>query len=390
MVRSHEYFHSIVSCSPHLEHLTIICCTFYLPREFSSIIITAVYIPTQVDSGLASSKLHDALSVCINKHPDAAFIVGGDFNKANLRQVMPNFYQHISCATRGSNTLDHCYSQFKDGYKARSLPAFGKSDHAAIYLTPEYKQRIVQEPPVQKVVRRWSSHSESMLQVALDCGVNWDMFRANSSDVSEFTDVALSFVNMLNEEATETRTIRTFSNQKPWVDRSIRTAVNARTATYKAGLSSGDMSNYKASCNALRRSVRAAKLRYRERVESHFQINDSRHLWQGLKTICAFGSKSSTEVRADPLVADELNSFYAHFETNCCSATLPFSMSGRSGQVSDDNITTVSENEVQKGLKQVNVRKAPGPDGVSGCVLRSLISSPVCLHASSMSHLLLL
>ncbi len=40
----------------------------------------------------------------------------------------------------------------------------------------------------------WSSHSEAKLQAALD-DVNWDMFRASSSDVSEFTDVALSFVN---------------------------------------------------------------------------------------------------------------------------------------------------------------------------------------------------
>ncbi len=31
----------------------------------------------------------------------------------------------------------------------------------------------------------------------------------------------------------------------------------------------------RASCYALRRAVRAAKLRYRERIESHFQLNDS-------------------------------------------------------------------------------------------------------------------
>ncbi len=37
----------------------------------------------------------------------------------------------------------------------------------------------------------------------------------SSSDVSEFTEVALSFVNTLTEQATETVTIKTFSNQKP-------------------------------------------------------------------------------------------------------------------------------------------------------------------------------
>ncbi len=60
-----------------------------------------------------------------------------------------------------------------------------------------------------------------------------------SSDFSEFTDVALSFVNTLTEQATETLTIRTFSNQKPWVDRTIRDAVNQCTAAYNARSSVG-------------------------------------------------------------------------------------------------------------------------------------------------------
>ncbi len=115
---------------------------------------------------------------------------------------------------------------------------------------PEYKQRIVQESPGEREVTRWSSHSEAMLQASLD-DVDWDMFRASSADVSEFTDVALSFVNMLTDQATETVTIRTFSNQKPWVDRTIRAVVNQRTAAYNAGLLSGNMSDYKASCYAL-------------------------------------------------------------------------------------------------------------------------------------------
>ncbi len=78
------------------------------------------------------------------------------------------------------------------------LPLQDESLYAAVFLTPEYKQRIAHEPPVEREVMRWSSHSEAMLQAALD-DVDWDMFRASSSDVSEFMDVALTFVNTLNE-----------------------------------------------------------------------------------------------------------------------------------------------------------------------------------------------
>ncbi len=195
------------------------------------------------------------------------------------------------------------------------------------------------------------------------------MFRASSSDFSEFTDVAVSFIKTLTEQATETVKIRTFSNQKPWVDRTIRDAVNHRTAAYNAGILSGNMSEYKTSCYTLRRAVRAAKRWYRERIESHFQLNDSRRMWQGLKTICSSRNNSSAEVRADPLLAEELNTFYGRFECNG-GATLPISASGSSRQ-SSDHVFTLSEDEVPRELRRVNVRKAAGPDGITGRVLRS-------------------
>ncbi len=132
-----------------------------------------------------------------------------------------------------------------------------------------------------------------------------------------------------------------------------------------------NMSEYKASCYALRCAVRAVKLRYRERIESHFQLNDSRCMWRGLRTICSFENKSSADVRADPLLADKLNIFYGHFECNGGSATLPISASGSSRQSSDEHVITVLEDKVRRELKRVNVRKAAGPDGIIGRVLRS-------------------
>ncbi len=183
------------------------------------------------------------------------------------------------------------------------------------------------------------------------------------------------------DQATETVTIRTFSNQKPWVDRTIRDAVNHHTAAYNAGLLSGNMSEYKTSCYALRRAVRAAKLRYRERIESHFQLNDSRRMWQGLKTICSSGNNSSSEVRADPLLAEEINTFYGRFERNG-GANLPNSPSGSSRQSSDDYAITFSEDDVRRELRRVNVRKAAGPDGITGHVLRSCADQLAGLFSS--------
>ncbi len=74
-------------------------------------------------------------------------------------------------------------------------------------------------------------------------------------------------------------------------------------------------------------------------------------------------------MRADPLLAEELNTFYSCFECNGGGATLPISVSGSSRQ-SRDHVFTMSEDEVRREPKRVNVRKAAGPDGITGRVVR--------------------
>ncbi len=101
------------------------------------------------------------------------------------------------------------------------------------------------------------------------------------------------------------------------------------------------------------------------------QLSVSRCIWQGLRTICSFAIKYSAEVRAGPLLAEELNTFYGRFECNGSSTTLPISASGSSRQSSNYYVITVSKDEVRRELKKVNVRKAAGPDGITGRVLRS-------------------
>ena len=65
-----------------------------------------------------------------------------DFNAGKLKSVLPNFCQHVICATTGKLILDHLYSTHKDAYKALPCPPFGKSDHNSIPLIPAYEQNL--------------------------------------------------------------------------------------------------------------------------------------------------------------------------------------------------------------------------------------------------------
>ncbi|KAK1784140.1 hypothetical protein P4O66_021148, partial [Electrophorus voltai] len=187
------------SCSPNLELLAFKLRPFYLPREFTSVIINTVYIPPQANMDTALWELHEALTQFQAQHRDAALIV---------------------------DTRSLLHPTYKDSYKALAHPPFGKSDHAAIFLLPKYKQRLKREAPVQREVARWTDQSVAALQDALD-DADWDMFRRSTDDVSEFTEAVVGFIGKLVDDTIPRITIKKFSNQKPWVDRTIREALNS-------------------------------------------------------------------------------------------------------------------------------------------------------------------
>ena len=154
-------------------------------------------------------------------YPESAFIVAGDFNEANLRTRLPKFYQNINCCTRLSNTLDHCYSNFRDAYKALPHPPFGKSDHDSILLLPFYGQKRKQEAPMLRCIQCWTDQSDYTLQ---DCygHMDWDMFRVDSeNNIDVYSDSLSEFIRKCIGDVVPTVTIKSFPNQKPWIYGSI-------------------------------------------------------------------------------------------------------------------------------------------------------------------------
>ncbi len=87
-------------CSPDLEFHMLLCRPFWLMREFTAIIITAVYIPPQANTDQALKELYGNISEQETAHPDAAFVVTGDFNKANFRTIAPKYFLNTSPSTR--------------------------------------------------------------------------------------------------------------------------------------------------------------------------------------------------------------------------------------------------------------------------------------------------
>ncbi len=246
--------HSIKSfCSPDLEFHMLLCRPFWLPREFTAIIITAVYIPTQANTDQALKELYGNISVQETTYPKAAFIFTGDFNKANFRTIAPKYFQHITINTRGDRVLDHCYSPFRDAYK--SPP-------------PTFRQ------------------------------------------------------------------IRSFFQQ----------------ASYD-----------------LRKSIKAAKRQYKNKVDEQLNTNNARSMWQGINNITDCKRNKPATVKIAASLPDELNLFYACFEAHNPAHT----ESTPAAVAEEASAFSISVADVTRSFKRVNIHKAVGPDGIPGRVLRA-------------------
>ncbi|KAK1784066.1 hypothetical protein P4O66_021738, partial [Electrophorus voltai] len=262
----------------------------------------------------ALCELHEALTQFQAQHRDAALIVVGDFNSANLKRAVPNLSQHR--VHGGSSRI-----YWETG---------GRHDP--------------------------KNHHQEV-----------------------------------------------FPNPKPWVDRTIREALNSRTAAYNAGIISGNMDEYKSAAYGVRRAVREAKLRYGKKLETQFQQSGSRSLWQGLRTITDYRSPPSGLMSEDESLANELNTFFARFEATSSSANASStnvngasansanangasansanangaSANGTSskmigsGPTIEQRSLIITESDVRRVFKRVNTRKAMGPDGICGRVLKA-------------------
>ncbi|KAK7895270.1 hypothetical protein WMY93_020595 [Mugilogobius chulae] len=135
----------------------------------------------------------------------------------------------------------------------------------------------------------------------------------------------------------------------------------ARDGAYR----SGDSEEYSRARSALRKGIKAAKGAYKRRIEAHFDTSaNSREVWQGIRALTDYRRAPSSPVNCSSTLADELNLFYARFDRdNKEAVSSPLPSGGSTTPILDLH-------QVRLCLRNINPRKAAGPDGVLGRVLK--------------------
>ncbi|KAK0145574.1 hypothetical protein N1851_015528 [Merluccius polli] len=165
-------------CTADIELLSMSVRPFYLPREFPQIFLTVVYIHPKANASNAVSTIH------------------------------------------------------KGAYKAVALPPLGFSDHNTIFLTPTYKPILKRGKTTTRQVEMWTESAIDELKGALEC-TDWNVF--NSPDLDERTEVISSYVKYLKDSVIPTKHVKTFPNNKPWLNTVVKDALHRKHKAYLHG-----------------------------------------------------------------------------------------------------------------------------------------------------------
>ncbi|GFR78759.1 hypothetical protein ElyMa_005857600, partial [Elysia marginata] len=310
-----------------IETLSVSARPYYLPREFSHVLVTTVYIPPSAKTTQATEILSKHISDLNSISPDTLHIINGDFNHVPRALAGFKLYQPVTCQTRNNKTLDLCFTSSEEAYHCTQLAPLGKSDHYLVLLRPRYTPLARREPPVKKTVLAWTADAWETLRASLEC-THWSVFVNSTQDMSELADT-IAFPNKRDNDI-----------------KSIHKEVRA--------------------------TIRQGKESYRRKIEKYFKNNDMRKVWQGMNLMVGCeGKKGNNSVEGDEGYANDLNKFYARFDCHdfvqereeCKSALLESFLHDRERIVIDTS-------EVRKAMLALKPNKAPGPDGVKPSVLK--------------------
>ena len=148
----------------------------------------------------------------------------------------------------------------------------------------------------------------------------------------------------------------------------------------------------------LKQQIKKAKTEYKEKVETQLRSGSMYDAWKGLKTMAGQNKAqicdTSLDLAEQTDFAEKLNDFYCRFDKHDFKTELTDVLDEvrtlSPGVVADPAADEITTECVEKVLSKVKVRKAAGPDNLSGRVLRVCCSqlAPVFAKIFNLSVLL--
>ena len=349
-------------CNDDIEYLVISCRPFYLPREFSNVLIINVYIHPGSNYAEASRILEDCVTKFETEYPNSVRIILGDFNKCNFHRSIPTYGQAVGFNTTDRSNPDKLYCNIKNAYQAKKMPKLGESAHFMVHCLPKYVQVLKREKSEKIKIRQWDAENTEMLQACFDC-TDWPTLLDPSGDINVNLDTINAYLNFCIDMLVPTKEVVIYPNNKPWVNKELKSLMNEKR---RIALS-GDRIRLRNITQQLTRKIEEEKNKYKEKVERLFRSNNPKDAWKGLKTLCGSNSKRTTPDTVN-FDINQMNAFFARFDNNDFSEDFSTVVTTIRGNTYDRIVIT--EEAVRRSLNRVRPGKATGPDNIPARALK--------------------
>jgi hypothetical protein len=333
------------------------------PREFTSCIIVATYIPPgkkhsnkKLDMTIATNQLNKLITDVTNQKGIGAnplIYIAGDFNGANtsLLNKTHTTKQINKKATRKDKILDPIFTNAPNCYDCINLPPLGNSDHDIIKATPIYKKYKKSRPlPVTKKVR--SGKIQHTIQKISE--LDWKPLIYSNLDTQTKFDIFYSSIHETIEQTQPYKTIK-IKGDKPWMTTEIKQEIIKRQRLFYLN----KFDEWKTQCNTINKLIK-------KRKKAHFKkltTNTPKETW---KAINELKNEPKTEIKSSIEECEKINNFFT-------------SSWGNNKQPNIQQHTTrdstkpirIKQLEILQELENLDSKKATGPDNISPLILKS-------------------
>jgi hypothetical protein len=218
--------------------LTIIPCS--LPREYSILVIRAIYhTPKPTPDSPMLQHIYKSLDTLLQKHPDAAIFLIGDFNTLDDRYLRQSYKlkQIFKKPTKGNNILDKVYTNVAHLYSEPDvLPPLGSlpHGHGVVICQPctvpyKHDQKYTVE------VCRSDRNSKTLFAYALQ-KTRWEELDHKDSCHKQFEYFQMSIENLLDTNMPKQLVTRNI-NDKPWITPQFKQLIMKRQWAHSKGQS---------------------------------------------------------------------------------------------------------------------------------------------------------
>ena len=265
----------------------IVVCAVYRPGSCSE---SDVRILEYLDDTLEAARAHGS-----------KIIIAEDFNGELAEDLcaLHGLYQHIDKTTRGLNTLDLVFSDFKSQVHVAVQPPIGHSDHAVLRV--DFTIPMYREPKTSRTVWRYNLADWPRLKHDFRA-TDWRSMLSGTVDAA--CSSIMTHIKRGMKQFIPAKQLKTRPSDPPWWTPECSESVNAKKAAWKRMLTVPvDVARheYKTACGAAAPCQETAKSAMHEALRRRLASGSmrDREWWSTAKRAAGEARNSETPVLTD-------------------------------------------------------------------------------------------